>query len=117
MKPSILYDNECRLCCGVVAFLKRNDIKERLRFVPLLSAEGRIMAAEAGVNEITPGTVVFQLDGNFYFRSEAVLRILRTLGRGWQLLYVFVIIPAPVRDSIYDFISHNRYRYFGKGEC
>jgi predicted DCC family thiol-disulfide oxidoreductase YuxK len=43
-----------------------------------------------------------------------VLRLLKHLGKGWQLLYGFIIIPAFIRDAVYRFIAANRYRWFGK---
>jgi predicted DCC family thiol-disulfide oxidoreductase YuxK len=55
------------------------------------------------------------IEGNVvYTRSTAVLRMLKHLGRGWQLLYVFIYIPQPIRDGVYTLIATNRYRLFGK---
>ena len=40
----------------------------------------------------------------------------RLLGGFWKLLYVFIVIPAPIRDAVYDYVARNRYRWFGKKE-
>jgi len=53
-------------------------------------------------------------DNKVYTRSSGALRVLRHLGGAWSLLYVFWIIPRPVRDGIYDWIARHRYRWFGK---
>jgi predicted DCC family thiol-disulfide oxidoreductase YuxK len=49
-----------------------------------------------------------------YFRSTAVLKILKQVGRGWQFFYVFMLVPKPIRDWVYDFVARNRYKWFGK---
>jgi predicted DCC family thiol-disulfide oxidoreductase YuxK len=46
------------------------------------------------------------------------LRVFKKLGGTWSLLYIFIVIPSFIRDALYDFIAHNRYRWFGKrNEC
>jgi len=32
------------------------------------------------------------------------------------LLYVFKVIPRPIRDAIYNWVARNRYRWFGQRE-
>jgi predicted DCC family thiol-disulfide oxidoreductase YuxK len=49
-----------------------------------------------------------------YTRSTAVLRVLKHLGRGWQLLYVLIYLPQVLRDGLYKLIALNRYKLFGK---
>jgi predicted DCC family thiol-disulfide oxidoreductase YuxK len=34
----------------------------------------------------------------------------------WKELQIFWIIPAFIRNAVYDFIAHNRYKWFGKKE-
>jgi predicted DCC family thiol-disulfide oxidoreductase YuxK len=33
------------------------------------------------------------------------------------MLYVFKIVPAFLRDLVYDWVASNRYRWFGKKEA
>ena len=49
-----------------------------------------------------------------YRKSSAALRILWALDGLWPLLAVFLIIPRPIRDWVYDWIGSRRYRFFGK---
>ncbi len=35
----------------------------------------------------------------------------------WNLLAVFLAVPEPLRDMIYDLIAQNRYQLFGKKEA
>jgi predicted DCC family thiol-disulfide oxidoreductase YuxK len=34
----------------------------------------------------------------------------------WSLLYGLVILPAFIRDPLYDWVGKNRYKWFGKKE-
>ncbi len=51
---------------------------------------------------------------NAYQKSTAMLRILRHLNGLLPLLYIFIIVPHPLRDTLYDFIGKRRYSWFGK---
>lgn len=51
-----------------------------------------------------------------YTKSSGALRMLKHLGGGWGLLYAFMIVPKFIRDAVYSFIAHNRYKWFGKKE-
>ncbi len=58
---------------------------------------------------------VILIEGEKYFvRSSAALRIAKNLTPFWRLFCFLVIIPAPVRDLIYNIVAENRYRIFGK---
>ncbi len=65
-------------------------------------------------NTVQYDTVIL-LDGkSIYTRSDATLRILSTLGGIWKASAVFRIIPAFIRNPIYDLLARNRYALFGK---
>lgn len=32
----------------------------------------------------------------------------------WPLARVFLFVPVPVRDAVYDHVAHHRYKWFGK---
>jgi predicted DCC family thiol-disulfide oxidoreductase YuxK len=55
-------------------------------------------------------------EGTVYQRSTAALKVLKDMGGYWKLFYVFIIIPRPLRDMIYDLVAKYRYRIFGKKE-
>ena len=46
-----------------------------------------------------------------YDKSTAVIKIAELLGGLWSWARIFIILPRPIRDRIYDFIAHNRYRF------
>ncbi|PRC49814.1 thiol-disulfide oxidoreductase, partial [Mycobacterium sp. ITM-2017-0098] len=46
-------------------------------------------------------------------RSAAALRVAEYLGGPWRALLVAGVIPAPLRDRLYDGFARVRYRIFG----
>jgi predicted DCC family thiol-disulfide oxidoreductase YuxK len=115
--PIILFDGVCNLCNGFVQFVIRHDKKGSFKFASLQSDYGASLPGlEAGVvNELS--TVVLQDGDWFYFKLTAALRIARMLGFPFSLAYVFIILPVPLRNAIYDWIARNRYAWFGKREA
>lgn len=67
-----------------------------------------------GEGEDVLGSVILYEDGKCYRQSTAVLRIARKLKGAWPILYVLIVIPIPVRDTVYNWVARNRYRWFGK---
>ena len=46
----------------------------------------------------------------------AALRIALYLPFPYPLLGIFLFIPAPLRDFIYDYVAKRRYKWFGRAE-
>jgi len=117
MSPSdhiLLFDGVCNLCNGLVKFVIRNDRQGKIKFAPLQSLTGEsLLSGFFPDNEIVD-TVIFIVKDKLYFKSTAVLHLLRELGSGWRLFYGLIIIPVPVRDFFYNIIARSRYRIFGK---
>lgn len=113
----ILFDGICNLCSGTVLFIIRRDKKALFRFAALQSGAGQSLLKKHHLISEQNETIYYLCDNSCYSESTAVLHILRDLGRGWQLLYAFILIPACIRDTAYRLISRNRYRLFGKKEA
>lgn len=113
----ILFDGHCNLCNASVHFVIRRDRRGRFKFAALQSEAGQRLVAEAGGVAIAFDSVLLIEDGKIHQRSSAALRIARRLDGGWPLLYVFIIIPPPLRDLLYNWIARNRYRWFGRREA
>jgi predicted DCC family thiol-disulfide oxidoreductase YuxK len=112
--PVVLFDGVCNLCNGSVVFIIRNDPRGVLRFAPLQSEQAdRLLGGRTPPRD----SVVLVENGRVYTRSEAVLRIARLLRQPWPLLSGLIVLPAGVRDWLYDWIARNRYRWFGKREA
>ncbi|MBK9392143.1 MAG: DUF393 domain-containing protein [Bacteroidetes bacterium] len=114
MGGTVLFDDTCNLCDGLVKFIRKRDKISRFRFVPLQSEEGRNMLRSAGLPDTDSDTAVYLSDGRYFLRSSAVLHILKDLGSAWRILYVFIIVPPFIRDPFYNLVAKNRYRIFGR---
>ncbi|GMA62491.1 thiol-disulfide oxidoreductase DCC family protein [Alicyclobacillus fastidiosus] len=107
----VLFDGVCHLCSAVVRFIILRDPTGRFRFAPLQSVVAEQWIDSAGVDQ---NSVVLLEEGQIYVKSAAVLRILRELRGVWPLYYLFVLIPAPLRDAAYDFVARHRRQWFGQ---
>lgn len=104
----------CNYCNATARLIIRLDRQKRLRFAPLQSDAARALLARFDVVETELDSVILVADGNVYRRSAASLNIAWALGGIWRVLYVFVLVPAPIRDWIYNLVAANRYRFLGK---
>ncbi|WKK79186.2 thiol-disulfide oxidoreductase DCC family protein [Marivirga arenosa] len=110
--PIIYFDGICNLCNGAVNYIIDRDSKAIFKFAPLQSKHAeKNLPVELIKNT---DSIILQVDGNFYQKSTAALKIASQLGGFWKLFYVFIILPPFLRDFIYDIIAKNRYKWFGK---
>jgi predicted DCC family thiol-disulfide oxidoreductase YuxK len=115
----VLFDGECNLCDRAVQFMLQRDRAKRLRFASRQSPAAQRLLQQIGCKrEDLPESIALVEDGKVYTKSTAALRIAKRLGGLWQLASVFLIIPAPLRNVVYDWIARNRHKWFGKrDEC
>src|SRR5688500_8337177 len=115
-QPIILFDGICNFCDSAVNFLIRNDKKNRIRFAALQSDPGQLLLKQNNLSTTSFDTFVLIDKGKTYTRSTAALRVCRYLTGGWPIFYGFIIVPAFIRDMLYNLVAQNRYRWFGKKE-
>lgn len=115
MNHIILFDGECNFCHDSVRFIIDRDTKRIFKFSSLQSETGQQLLAKHQVQQDLSSVVLLK-DGRMYTKSSAALRIARELKGWWKLFFVFIIVPAPIRNVFYDVVSKNRYKWFGKQE-
>ncbi|PKP42915.1 MAG: thiol-disulfide oxidoreductase [Bacteroidetes bacterium HGW-Bacteroidetes-13] len=116
-KEIILFDGVCNLCNGAVLFIIKRDRDDVFRFVSLQSELGKEIIRYIGVDISKTDSIVWYKPGEaYYYKSDAALMIINHFGGILSLLNVFKIIPASLRNLLYDFIAKNRYNWFGKKE-
>ena len=116
--PVVLFDGVCNLCNASVQFIIKRDPTAKLRFASLQSDAGRQLLQQYGFTEGKLYSFMVFANGKSFDRSLAALEISRKLSGLWPLLYTFIVVPFFIRDFIYDWISNNRYKWFGKrNEC
>ena len=117
MKKIILFDGVCNLCNGAITFIIQRDKKDVFRYAALQSDIGRQLAQEHNIDLEKVDSIILVDNDKAYLKSTAALRIARHLRGGWPLLSIFLILPAFIRNWVYDFIARNRYTWFGKKEA
>jgi predicted DCC family thiol-disulfide oxidoreductase YuxK len=113
-KAILLFDGVCNLCNRSVQFIIKRDQKKRFLYAPLQGKTGQELLQRFNLPADDFNSFVLVEDEKVFSRSSAALRVLKKLGRGWQLLYVFIIVPPFIRNAVYDLIARNRYKWFGR---
>ncbi|MDP4213393.1 MAG: DCC1-like thiol-disulfide oxidoreductase family protein, partial [Bacteroidota bacterium] len=104
-KNIVLFDGVCNLCNDLVRFIIKRDADGKFKFASLQSEIGQQWLRTVGlpVNEFESFVLI---SGNeYYLKSTAALKMLRELGGIWKAFYVFILVPLPVRDFLYDMIA------------
>lgn len=110
----IIFDGLCNLCNNKINFVIRNDKKDYFRFTPLQSEIGKKQLAKHHIHQHDFDTFFLIENNKIYSRSTAALLITKKMDNLWPMLFVFIIIPPFIRNSIYRFIAKNRYKWWGK---
>ena len=112
--PILLFDGICNLCNNSVQLVIKNDARNIFRFAPLQNAEVIKFLNKHTTNFNGIDSIILITPKKIYTKSSAALRVAKQLKGFYPLLYIFYIIPKPMRDLVYDFIAKNRYKWFGK---
>lgn len=114
-KKIILFDGVCNLCNASVQFVIKHDKKDIFRFVALQSDLGKEIIKHIGIDQKNIDSVILYEPGvAYYYKSSAALEIAKYLGGFFNFATLFRIIPAFLRNPIYDYIAKNRYEWYGK---
>ena len=116
-KYIVLFDGVCNLCNGSVQFILKRDRHRKFQFGSLQGKTGQEYLRKYHLPTDQFHSFMLIEANVLYTQSTAVLRVLKHLGRGWQLLYVFIFLPQVLRDGLYKLIATNRFRLFGKKDA
>lgn len=113
-KPILLFDGECSFCNSAVDFVIDREAAGRTLFAASQSETGRALMERHGITGGQVATTVFLIEGNrVSSKATAALRVAGLLRAPWCLAGDL----APVGrflDPVYDLVSRNRYRWFGR---
>lgn len=110
----VLFDGVCNFCDASVNWIIKHDKKNKFKFATLQSEIGKKMMLQYGIDPAKTDSAVLIENNSAYIKSTAVLKIAKQLNALYPLAYGFIIIPKFLRDAVYDFISRNRYKWWGK---
>jgi len=110
----VLFDGVCNLCNVSVQFIIKRDKKGKFRFASLQSEFGKKQIEKYKIDILKSDSVIYIANNKAYMQSSAALRIVKQLDGFWPVLFFFVVVPPFIRNSLYNFVAKNRYRWFGK---
>lgn len=116
MAGIVLFDGVCNLCNATVQLLIGLDRHNRLKFTSLQSDFGQKILKKTDLDPIDLSTFLYLKDGKIFSRSDAAIQVFSDLGSWWKPVKLFLIFPGFLRNGVYDLISRNRYKWFGKRE-
>jgi predicted DCC family thiol-disulfide oxidoreductase YuxK len=109
----VLFDGICNLCNSTVLFLIKHDSNCHLHFAAQQTEAGKNTMQQYGIAEENKSVILIK-DNLVFYKSDAVIEIVKLLC-GWpQILSYSKHIPKFVRDAIYDLVAKHRYVLFGK---
>ena len=115
-KKIILFDGVCNLCNKTIQTIIINDTKDVFRFAPLQSDIGLQIVNERGIDTENLDSVILIDPGvAYYSKSTAAIEIAKHL-KGYSWLKYFKGLPEGIRDSVYEVIANNRYKWWGQKE-
>lgn len=110
----IFFDGNCNLCNYSVNFILKRESASYFKFSSLNSNFSKEFFKDKNFDFQQLNAIILYENGQFYTKSEAVLRIIKKLKFPYRLLYYFKYIPTTFRDFLYDIIAQKRYQWFGK---
>jgi predicted DCC family thiol-disulfide oxidoreductase YuxK len=111
---AVLFDGTCKLCNGWARFIIHYDHAHRIQLAAVQSPEGQELLRWAGLPPDKFNTIVLISNNKVSIRSEAMFEILGRLNAPWRWLTAAQVVPAAMRDWMYDKIALNRYQLFGR---
>jgi len=115
-KKIVFYDGDCGLCNRSVQWILKHDKKAQFFFSALQSDFAKQFFKSHNQPEPDLSTIVFFNGRNFYRKSAAILRISHHLNFPHFFLKLGWILPAFLRDMVYNFVA-NRRQKFGISNC
>jgi predicted DCC family thiol-disulfide oxidoreductase YuxK len=114
--PIILFDGICNLCNSSVQFVLKHDKQKLFRFASLQSTGGQALLKKYHLPETNFNSFVLIKKGKSFVKSTAALMVAKELAGIIKIVYIFIIVPAFIRNAVYNVIAKNRYKWFGKQE-
>lgn len=116
-QPIVFFDGVCNLCNTSIQRILKQERKPIFKFAPLQWEEAQKIMSSKGLDPAKMDSILLLKNGKIYQKSRAIFRIAHTLKFPYPLLYIFWIIPYPIRDFFYDIIARNRYKWWGQKEA
>ncbi len=111
--PVILFDGVCNLCNSAVQIVIKNDKNSYYKFASLQSEFAQNFLKENNLSTQEFSTLILIQGGQYFKKSKAIFKIVKHLPN-YSWLRIFALLPLFFTDFVYDLISNNRFKWFGK---
>ncbi|KAH7297821.1 hypothetical protein KP509_25G014000 [Ceratopteris richardii] len=114
----ILYDGASRLSNAGVHWLIKNDKERTLSFCPVQSEAATPYLQLCGLTkEDAEHRFLFvEGPGQISEASTAALRVINYLPFPYQIMTIFLAVPEPLRDVVYNYIPRRRCECVGQSD-
>ncbi|HRB30224.1 MAG: thiol-disulfide oxidoreductase DCC family protein [Chitinophagaceae bacterium] len=112
--PIILFDGICNLCNRSIQFVIKHDKEKVYRFAAFQSKAGQKLLQQYNLPLKQYSSFLLIENNKAYSQSTAALKVAKNLSGPVKLAVVFNIVPAGIRNIVYNFVARNRYQWFGK---
>lgn len=110
-RPIVIFDGDCGLCNGFVAWLIRRDKHERFLIAGSAGEAGRSALDAMGLpHDLADSTLVVASDNGPRTRADAVATVLAGLAWPWRAGAAIRWVPRGLRDGVYGAIAKRRPR-------
>ncbi len=106
----MVFDGECALCNGFVAWLVRHDRRAHFLIAGSAGDVGRAVVAAAGLDQSITASTLLVWDGTAHLRSDAIVAVARGLPWPWRAGVGLRWVPRRFRDGAYRFVAARRPR-------
>lgn len=112
----VLYDGNCNLCKGTVAFISKRNQNNNITLLPLQSESAKELIAERNI-DANVDSVIFIDEKAVYYQSKAILAIFKKLNKPYKIIaQIASVFPESLLNFLYRIVAKNRYRWFGKAK-
>lgn len=110
LQPILFFDGDCSLCNKTVRFIINHEASttKPILFCSLQSAYAKQALEKYHYNFNQLNSLVLLIDEAIFYISDAVLKICSYLKTPYLWFVIFKIVPAFIRNGIYNYIAKNR---------
>ncbi|MES2616505.1 MAG: DCC1-like thiol-disulfide oxidoreductase family protein [Bacteroidota bacterium] len=115
-KKIVFFDGLCNLCSSSVQTILKYDKGNKFVFASLQGTTAADLLKDFLIANPGIDSIIMFNNGKIYTKSTAVLKIASQLAFPLNCFVIFLVIPAFIRNYIYDIVASKRYKWFGKKE-
>ena len=110
----LFFDGVCHLCNGYINFLIRMDTKKVMHYSALQGKKAVDVLSLIQRTDLK--SILYYKNQKVLEKSNAVIESLADVSMWFFWIKILYVVPAFLRNLIYDLVAQNRYQLFGKSD-